>query len=246
MDSAIQLYSLRNVEQPLDAILEAVADAGFSGVEFAYRVVDEDAEAIAKTLEETGLSVAGAHVRIDPLEAEFEETVAFYETLGCESFVIPAMDEEYFASREGIQEAIDRLEPIAEQLTERGLSLHYHNHTHEYTQLDGTTGFDVFIEQSDIGIQVDGGLALLAGDDPVERVRSLGDRARLAHLKDVDTESGTSVPVGTGDLDVEAFSAAFREVGGEWLIYEYEGGDPLASLSEDADRVNALCRGEPL
>lgn len=238
--TAIQLYSLRNVDRPFTELLEEVADAGFDGVEFAYRVTDEDPNEVVATLEDTGLSVAGAHVGIDGLEAEFEDTIEFYETLGCEEIVIPALSEESFASREAVGEAIARLEAVEEDVNARGHTLHYHNHHFEYTSLNGRTGYDVLVDESSINLQIDVGLALMGGDDPVERIRSVGDRCRLLHLKDVDLEAGESVPLGDGDVDIDGCGEAFRSVGGEWLIYEFEGENPIASLQPAADRMSTL------
>ena len=239
--AAIQLYTLRDVDLPFDDLLRRVADAGFEGVEFAYRVTDEDPEAVAETLGETGLDVAGAHVGVDRLEDDSEGTVAFYETLGCEDIVVPWLDEVHFRSREGVEAAVDRLSAIEADLADRGIDLHYHNHDHEFVDLDGRFGFDAFVEASDVGIELDLGLALLGGDDPVARLAELGDRAPLVHLKDVDLDTGESVPVGEGDLDVAACAETFRSHGGEWLIYEYEGANPLDSLDEAAQSVRDRC-----
>jgi len=238
--TAVQLYTLRDVDLPFDELLEAVANAGFDGVEFAYRVPDEDPEEVRAVLDETGLAAAGAHVHLEDLEDDFEETVAFYETLGVTNVVIPWLDEEYFATREGLDEAVERLSAVEADLAERGLDLHYHNHDQEYTDFDGAPGFFTFIDESDVGLELDLGFVLIGGDDPAERLRAVGDRCRLAHLKDVDADAGHSVPVGEGDLDVEGVSAAFEEIGGEWLIYEYEGEDPLASLDDAAATMRDL------
>ncbi|RQG94249.1 sugar phosphate isomerase/epimerase family protein [Natrarchaeobius chitinivorans] len=238
--SAIQLYTLRNVDLPFDGLLEHVADAGFGGVEFAYRVIDEDPAAVRGTLEETGLEAAGAHVPIESLEDEFDDTVAFYGTIGCDEFVVPWLDEEHFSSRDRLEDAIDRLATLEDRLADRGVDLHYHNHDHEYVDLEGGPGFHAFVDESEIDLELDLGFVLKAGDDPVELLRSVGDRCRLAHVKDVDTESGELVRVGTGDLDLEGCADAFRDGGGEWLIYEYEGEDPLASLPDAAATMDEL------
>lgn len=238
--SAIQLYTLRQVDRPFTEILERVAAAGFEGVEFAYRVPDEDPEVVVDTLDATGLDVAGAHVGIEALEDDVEETVAFYDSLDCEDIVVPYLDEQYFGSHEGVAEVVERLDGLDDALVGTGMNLHYHNHHHEYRDLNGETGFDAFVEASDVGIELDLGLALLGGDDPVARLEALGDRASLVHLKDVDVESGESVPVGQGDLDVIGCADVFRENGGEWMIYEYAGENPLASLDDAAATVNGL------
>ncbi|WP_248515293.1 sugar phosphate isomerase/epimerase family protein [Salinarchaeum laminariae] len=231
--TAIQLYTLRDVDLPFDELLEAVADAGFDGVEFAYRVPDEDPEAVRAVLDETGLEAAGAHIHLEDLEDDFEETLEFYETLGVSDFVVAWLDEEYFTSREGLDDAIERLSAADDRLAEHGHTLHYHNHDQEYSDFDGEPGFFTFIDESEFGLELDLGFVLLGGDDPAERLRAVGDRCSLAHVKDVDVDAGHSVPVGSGDVDIEAAAEAFGDIGGEWLIYEYEGDDPLASL-EDA------------
>jgi len=243
--AAIQLYTLRNVDQPFTDVLERVADAGFDGVEFAYRVTEADPDDVVATLEETGLDAAGAHVGIDALEDDFDETVALYERLGVENIVIPWLDADHFESREAVAAAADRVGALDEKLAGQGMDLHYHNHDHEYTDLgDGSdeTGFDAFVDATDCGIELDLGLALHAGDDVVARLRSLGDRSELVHLKDYDTDAGESVPVGEGDLDLEGIAAAVDDNDSDWLIYEYEGADPLASLDDAAERTQDLCR----
>ena len=256
--SAIQLYTLRDVDRPLPELLELVADAGFDGVEFAYRVTEADTDAVVEALEETGLAAAGAHVGIDELEVDFEETVDFYDWLGVDDIVIPSLPQEDFESREAVEATADRLSDLADRLADRGKTLHYHNHDHEFVDLNGETpvaaepsrgdavgdadlGFDAFVDATDIGIQLDLGLALYAGDDVVARLRSLGERSRLVHLKDYDVEAGESVPVGEGDLDLDRIAAAVDENDSDWLIYEYEGEDPLATLERAAERTNQRC-----
>lgn len=237
--AAIQLYTLRNVDRPFTEVLELVADAGFEGVEFAYRVTEADPDDVVATLDEVGLDVAGAHVGIDDLEEDFEETVALYERLGVENIVIPWLDAEHFESHEAIEAAAERLATLGDRLAERGMALHYHNHDHEYTDLDGETGFDAFVDATECGIELDLGLALDAGDDPVARLHALGDRSRLVHLKDYDVDAGESVPVGEGDLDLDGVATAAAE--SDWIIYEYEGDDPLATLETAAERTRDRC-----
>jgi len=243
--AAIQLYTLRNVDQPFTDVLERVADAGFDGVEFAYRVTEADPDDVVATLDETGLEPAGAHVGIDGLEDDFDETVALYDRLGVENVVVPWLDAEHFESREAVATAADRLAELNAKLADHGMDLHYHNHDHEYTDLgneNGENGFDAFVDATDCGIELDLGLGLHAGDDVVARLRSLGARSELVHLKDFDTAAGESVPVGEGDLDLDGIAAAVDENDSDWLIYEYEGADPLASLDTAAERTQDLCR----
>jgi sugar phosphate isomerase/epimerase len=238
---AIQLYTLRDVDRPFTEILELVADAGFEGVEFAYRVTEEDPDDVVEALTETELEVAGAHVPVDALEEDFAETVTLYEKLTTDNVVVPWLDAEHFESHEAIDSAVERLERIDAELDEYGIEFHYHNHDHEYVDLNGETGWDVFLDRTAFGIELDLGLALFAGDDPVARLRQLGERSNLVHLKDFDVEAGESAPVGEGDLDLTGVADAAAENDSDWIVYEYEGEDPVDTLEDAAEAVRDLC-----
>jgi sugar phosphate isomerase/epimerase len=239
--SAIQLYTLRNVEKPVPELLEIVADAGFEGVEFYGRVEDADPGAVRETMAETGLEAAGSHVGIERLEDDAGEAVSVYGDLGCEHLTAPYLPEEDFRTREAVEATAERLESLSETLAEHGVAFHYHTHAHEFTDLGDTTGYEYLIELADdVGFQLDAGTALSRGQDPADLLGRLGDRATLFHCKDYDVAADESAPAGEGDLDVEACAKATREVGTEWFIYEYEGEDPLETVEDAADLINGL------
>jgi len=241
--TAVQLYSLRDVDRPLPALIERVADAGFDGVEFAYRVYDADPDAVGAALERTGTVAAGAHVPIERLEtgAQADETVELFESFGAATLTVPGIADDYFTA-DRIDEAVDRLDPVGADLAARDLALCYHNHAGEFDDLGGRTALEAFFDAADhVRPQVDVGTALLAGIDPAALVRRLGAVPQL-HVKDVDLDAGASVPLGDGAVDVDACVEAFHDVGGEWLIYEYESEEPtpLSTLEDAAERLNAL------
>lgn len=242
MQRGIQLYTVREVEQSLPALLERVADAGLDGVEFAYRITDvDDPDAVAETLDRTGLAAAAAHVSIDDLEDDPAETVAFYEQFGCDRLVVPYLPEEDFADAEAIAATADRLDALAEQVADHGAGLAYHNHTHEFATLDGDReAFVAFLERSDVDIEFDVGLATHAGADPVAYLDRLEGRVPLVHLTDtvVDDEDRTHADLGSGAVDVEACVDAARGAGTEWLIAEHGlTDDPLAYLDYFAEHT---------
>ncbi len=232
--AGIQLYSLRDVELPFDELLSRVATAGFEGVEFAYRVRDEDADAVASALADEDLAAAGAHVPIGDLEDDFADTVAFYDTIDCREIVIPSLPGECFQSQDAIEQVADRVDELAAKLAAHDMRLHYHNHLQEFVDLEGTSGFHRFIDATEIGIEVDVGFIVQTDYDPVELIESLGDRAVLVHLKDTAPDTGESVPLGEGAVDVEGVLGACEAGPTEWVFYEYEMDDPLATLSDAA------------
>jgi sugar phosphate isomerase/epimerase len=240
--TAVQLYSLREVDRPLPELLELVADAGFDGVEFAYRVYDADPDAVRTTLGETGLATAGAHVRVERFEDDFDATVGLFESFGAKALTVPGIADEYFQTAAGVEEAVERLDPIGADLAARDLPFCYHNHAGEFDDVEGRTGLEAFFAAAGhVRPQVDLGTALIAGVDPAALIRRLGDVPQL-HAKDVDPDAGSSVPLGEGAVDVEACVEAFHDVGGEWLIYEYESEEPApeTTLADAAALLNGL------
>jgi len=255
--AAIQLHTLRDVEESLPALLERVASAGFEGVEFAFRVGDADENDVAEALGDFDLQAVAAHVPIERLEDDASGAAAVYREFGCEALVVPHLDAEYFRTREDVDRAADRLTAVDDALPP-GIDLLYHNHDHEFVEVDpdaravsdasspapheGYTAYEALVDAAHdrIGFELDVGHAARAGVDPVELLARIGDRVRLLHLTDVDLDADEDVPLGEGDVDLAACAREFRERGGRWLVYEYEGPTPLGTIEGAAEFVAGM------
>lgn len=242
MRPAIQLYSLRTVEEPLSALVERVGTAGYAGVEFAYRIGDANQTAVRAAMDRGGTEAAGAHVPIDQFET-FEATVQTYRELGCETLVVPYLDESQLTDRASVEDAAAKLAALGDRLARRDVAFGYHNHTHEFVSLDGDAGYDVLAAATPptVDLQVDVGLAALAGREPVALIDRYADRITQVHLKDYDLDAGESVDLGTGDVPIEACVAAAQAADVEWAIVEFESSpDPLASAERSLAALDAL------
>lgn len=244
---AIQLYSLREVDQPLPALLDRIADAGFEGVEFAYRVGDADVNAVVETLDDRELTPVAAHVPIDRLEDDPSAEAAFYRELGCERLVVPHLDAENFESTAAVARAADRLEAVADDIA--GLDLLYHNHQQEFVDLGDRTAFEQLIEATDdrIGFELDVGHAALAGADSMDLLHRYGDRIPIVHFRDADFDTGEWVTLGEGDVDLAGIGMAAREPGTpgvDWAIYEQEGDVSMAGLDGVVTTIRELATHE--
>lgn len=241
---AIQLYTLRDLDLALPELLWRVGETGLDGVEFAG-VDANQTETIAAVLSETGLVPAAAHVPMESLEDEFEETVATYSSLDVGTLVVPYLDESHFENEEAVAATADRLTDLADRLSEHGFGLCYHNHDHEFVDFGDETAFDVLVEETDdrVGIELDVGWVQAAGFDPTDLLARLGERVPIVHLKDVDAASRTPVELGDGDLDVDACVAAARDASVEWVVYEHDKPDnPEQSLKHGAETLTALVK----
>jgi sugar phosphate isomerase/epimerase len=241
MRSAIQLYTLRDLDDTLPELLERVGETEFEGVEFAG-LDDADLDEIRDTLDDTGLDAAAAHVGIEDLEADLDGVVETYRTLDCDRVVVPYLDETHFASRQAVADTGRRLTELAARLDDRGIHFGYHNHDHEFTDIgdaDAESAFDQLADETDLDLELDVGWAAAAGRNPVELLDRLHGRVPLVHLK--DAAGTTPVELGEGDLDVAECVRAAREAGTEWLVYEHdEPTDAEASLAHGAETLADL------
>ncbi|WP_114576533.1 sugar phosphate isomerase/epimerase [Saliphagus sp. LR7] len=216
---ALQLYSIDGVDDETATKVEEVADAGFDGVEFAG--IDGSDRDVAEALAETGVEAPSAHVGLEELENDLEGVVERYADLGVSEFVVPYLPPEHFESREAIEETADRLSAVAADLPD-GTRLHYHNHDHEFVEVDGEPALVALLSLTDdVLLEPDLGWIGTAGHDPVDFLEEYTDRVSLVHVKDYE-DGGQPVEGGTGDLDLEAVAEVADREGMEWLIYEHE------------------------
>lgn len=243
MRVGIQLYTLRELPESLPDVIRQVAEWPYDGVQFAG-LGDGSPDEIRRALADTGLDVAGAHVGIDEIESGVEETVSRYDAVGCEALVVPSYESSAFETTEGAREAGQRLSRLANRLAPSGVSLHYHNHTFEFTPVDGGTAYDAFAAAAaDVRLEIDTGLANHAGVDPVGLLETYGDRVDLVHLTDSEHDSEDRetlhMDLGTGDVDLAACIAAAEDA--EWLLFEHGLTDhPIESARDAAETMRAL------
>lgn len=241
--TAIQLYSLRDLDESLPSILDRVAETAFDGIEFAHRVPETDATEIHRALERTGLTPAAAHVGLETLEADLSETIDRYARFGCETFVVPYLDGAHFESPEAVESTADRLSVVASDLAAHGVDLHYHNHDHEFVPCGEQTAMEELLERTDdaVGFEIDLGWANVGGVDPVAFLERYEDRISIVHLADAEMGTGTPAELGKGDLDLDRCLEAVGQTGVEWGIYEHDQPtDPIQSLSDGAETLERL------
>ena len=241
MNFGFQLYSLRDVEDPLTTVLDRVGATAFTGVELAG-LTETAPSTVAETLAGNNLSAAAAHVGLDAIESDPESVAATAHEVGNDHVVVPWLDPEHFESIAAVEAAADRLSAAADTLADHGLRLHYHNHDHEFVSLDGRPALTHLLEATDgVGLELDVGWAGAAGQDPLAYLATHGDRISLVHLKDYDAAAGETVVVGTGDLDLDRTVEHARENAVEWLVYEAEtGADSYDTLDAASDTVAGL------
>jgi sugar phosphate isomerase/epimerase len=213
MRLAIQLYTLRDLEEPLTATIERLGDTPFEGVEFAG-LGNANPRELAAALSAAGLDVAGAHVGVDELDGEYEAVRDAYGALDCEALVVPSYDPEAFETAAGAREAGRRLSALAGRVAADGFELHYHNHAFEFGGTDDGSGAG---EESGAGATGDGSRGDTTGDG--SRGDATGDGSAFDAF--VDAASGVGIEVDTG-------------------LAHHAGIDPVDLIERYGDRVSLV------
>ena len=247
---ALQLWSVReDCARDLEGTLEAVADIGYEGVEFAgYH--GRSAEGLRRMLDDLGLEAAGTHVGIDTLLGdELERSIGFNRVLGNRFLIVPMMPEEMRASQASWLEAARLLNGVAERLRPEGMRTGYHNHVVEFQPMDGEHPWDTIFKTAvqDVVMQLDVGHAMRAGvgpDELLEILKRYPGRATTVHLKAYSSTNENAL-IGEGEVKWREFFSMCETVGGtEWYIVEQERYPftPLESVRRCKENLDELMR----
>jgi sugar phosphate isomerase/epimerase len=219
MKIGLQLYSVRDeAEKDLYGVLQAVAQTGYRGVEFAG-FFGNDLRELRRHLETLGLVAVGTHTQFDEVDQDIEHVIAQHHTLGASYCTIP-----YFKapSAAAWREFAERLNAWGQQFNKAGIRLSYHNHDFEFETIGDTTPYTILrqvCEPALVGLELDVAWAQKRGQDPAALIESLGAQCPLIHLKDV-SRAGADADIGTGMVDVAAVLKAAERVGVVWGIVE--------------------------
>lgn len=243
---ALQLYSIKELTS-VDFLgtLEKVADAGYTGVEFAG-YFNTPASELKKTLDRLNLKAAGTHVGIETLTTDLDNALAYLQEIECPFIVCPALPLEMRNSYEEYIKTAGILNEIGSKCREKGISLGYHNHDFEFIQFNGQYGFDLLLENTDpdnLFIELDTFWVEFAGLHSVDIIEKYKERCKLLHIKEMkNAETKENTEVGKGIMPFEAITALGKQYQVSWYIVEQERFDipQLQSIQESFAHLNKI------
>jgi len=234
----LQLYSVRgecgkDKGKNLVKVIEAVAKMGYDAVEFAG-TYGWKAKDLKKLLGDNGLKCCGTHTGLGTLQGDnLKRTVEFHKTIGNKYLIVPGMPRKYTKDAAGWKEAAKVFNEIAEKLKPEGMFTGYHNHSHEFKKIDGTTPWEIFFDNTvkEVVMQLDTGNCMGGRGDPVAMLKKYPGRARTLHLKEFGGDAKTVVGEGTCPWK-EIVQLARTTAGTEWYIIEHErrGQSPIEAV----------------
>ncbi len=223
----LQLYTVRDkINQDLSGTLERLAEIGYNSLEAAgYSISDGTFYGMApkmfsEKVNGLGMPLDGSHTVFEPNDAEkvFSDAAA----AGCRYVIYPYLPEEFRENLDGYKGTAEKFNRMGEMANRFGIRFGYHNHAFEFEPMEGKTGMDVLIEETDPGLvtfELDLYWVTSAGYDPVEYIKRYPGRFEIYHVKDmVKTDDKFFAPVGSGRIDFERIFAV-KDIAGMKLFF---------------------------
>ena len=239
----LQLYSVRDaMKADLPGTIEKVAKMGYSGVEFAG-FFDYSAKDIKKILDDNGLKVFGTHTGLNDLtDKNIQETIDYMKEIGNENIVIPGAPIGTKAQQAQTLARINVIQPILEK---EGITLSFHNHSHEFEKKFFTPVFYPRLTgETKCYLEVDTFWAFNAGVDPVAHIEKYADRIHLIHLKDGFKKKrfkpAQGMSLGSGEAPVKAVLDKAIELGFKIVVEsETQKPDGISEVKRCIDFLKA-------
>ena len=243
----IQLYSVRDEikEYGVDTVFAALEECGCNTVEFAgfYGLTPSE---MKEKLEKYSLRPLAAHIRVDDIEAN----LPYIDELGIKKVYIPGYSIDLLLDKDGFAEFVKKVKSAKALLDARNVAFGYHNHAKEF--IDGRNiVYDMTEAVSGFSSELDIYWAKAAGREPVEVIKSYGDRITALHIKDMDNRADPSDPekfpnaiIGEGQCNAEAAFHAACEIGVDTFILEVEfyPSDYKEYIRESVKNINEYAK----
>ena len=140
-----------------------------------------------------------------------------------------------------IKEAVSILNKTDEACKKAGITFVYHNHDWEFKPVEGKIPYSVMLADTQIKMELDLAWALKGGTDPVELFRQQPGRFPLWHVKDLDKEMTTILPVGSGTIDYKRIFDKADAAGMKHFFVEHDmPKDPWDSITKSFGYLKKL------
>ncbi len=244
----VQLYTVRgDMQKDPRGTLSKVAAMGYKEVEtFGYngKYWGLTGAELAATLKSLGLSSPSGHYYAagsfykDNWMDQFKSAIDDLKKVGQDYYVVPWMEETYRKSLDTYKKLAGDFNKAAEYARSSGVEFVYHNHDFEFKEIDGQTGYDILLKQTDpklVKFESDLYWMSYAGKDPIQIFTADPGRFPLWHLKDMDNTSRKSfTEVGNGVIDFKKIFSSAKIAGMKHFYVEQDicPGPPLESIEK--------------
>jgi len=244
---ALQLYTIRE-ETARDFLgaIERVAQVGYPAIELSG-YFGTPARVLRRTIEATGLKVAGSIIPFAAFEHALEAPIEYAIQIGAPALICPWIDESRRLDAEGYRKVAEQYNSFGALCRKNNLQFAHHVHGYEFKDLgQGQTGMKILAERMDPALanfELDTYWVEWAGVHAVQFMQQYGERCPFIHFKDFDDrQTFHDTEVGAGLVDMAGVIVEARRHHTEWYIVEQEQYHipPLQSIAISLDNLRRL------
>lgn len=206
-DISVQQYTFRpwSNQDGLFPVLEKLSAMGYHGLEMCcfggFSPLELSAKELKNRLDDLGIRLIGNHFTREMFLGDHDEAFSYIAEAGGK-YAIYNIWGQYDSLDEVSRKAeyLNSLAPIAKRC---GITLLYHNHGHEFVELEGRLIIDRLAEALDemIGFEHDVFFSTQQGRDACAYLQRNQNRIRTIHLKQIDSK-GNNVDLPDGIIDM--------------------------------------------
>jgi sugar phosphate isomerase/epimerase len=227
----IQLYTVRReMAKDVESTLATIAQIGYREVEFAG-LFDHSAKDVRAMLERHGLTAPSSHVGMPKDMKDWPAMLDDANTLG-QSFIITPSFPFNDLSPDGMKRIADEFNAAGAAAKRAGLQFGFHNHSREFTPVDGQVPYDTLLAECDPSLvifEIDLYWMITGGRDPLAYLAASPHRFPMVHAKGRAAD-GKMTDVGSGTVDWPKILGAFKRAGLQHCFVEHDNpADPYAS-----------------
>lgn len=253
----IQLYSLRDeIPKGIENVISQIAKAGYSYVE-GFGFSDKNgyfglsSEKFKDLLNTYHLTSPSSHFDFGDWEKTQDDNIlksyiASAQVLKQKYVTIPFINPKIFKSIESSKAFAKKVNRAGKIVKDAGLKLAYHNHDIEFFDLNGTTGYDILLQETDpdlVDFEMDLYWVVNAKKDVLKYFESYPGRFTMWHIKDMRKSDITlNTEIGNGLINFKPIFAKAKLAGLKYPIVEQESFEmnPFDSITKSAAVLNKM------
>jgi sugar phosphate isomerase/epimerase len=241
----VQLYTVRRLmTEDMPGTMAAVAAAGYREVEFAGYFGRTPHE-VRQLLSANGLTAPSTHLGLEAVREGFDATAESAQAIGIRYLTVASLDMRTMKTVDDWKRMADVFNEVGRRAKAAGLRFAFHNHSVEFTPVDGAVPLDLLIGGTDpslVTFELDLFWAMRAGHDPLAYFEKHPGRFEMVHVKDATAAPASAMTdVGSGVIDWKRIFAAHKTAGIRHYFVEHDNpADPMQSIRRSAEYLKAL------
>jgi sugar phosphate isomerase/epimerase len=230
----LQLYTVRNqMKEDFDGTLAKVAGIGYREVEFAG-YFERSPKDVKASLDRAGLVSPSAHFDASYLGDKWPGVLESARVIGQQYVVCSSVEEKLRQQPGGWPRIAEMFNQAGETARKAGIQFAYHNHSFEFTPIEGKLPYDILLNGTDpslVKMEMDLYWAVNAGADPLAYFNRYPGRFSLVHVKGRDKSGNMDAVAADNSIDWKSLFAQSEKAGIRHYFVEHDNPQvPLDSI----------------